>query len=130
MSTKNVKNTKKKTNHNNYKIEALEPRLMMDGDSDDNPTILQWMNEVEKCEDSYLLMNLSGNSFKNKEIDGLFVAKEDSLEQATYGSLLEIRADAKKWTIFSKPLAEQTQVASFCEIKKCIAFVRTNMYID
>ena len=47
MSTKNVKNTKKKTNHNNYKIEALEPRLMMDGDSDDNPTILQWMNEVE-----------------------------------------------------------------------------------
>ena len=111
MSKKNNKNNKKKNTRNNYKIEALEPRLMMDGDSDDNPTILQWMNEVEKFDDSYLLMNLSGNSFKNKEIDGLFVAKEDSLEQATYGSLLEIRADAKKWTIFSKPLAEQTQVA-------------------
>ena len=110
MSNKNVKNNKK-NRRNNYKIESLEPRLMMDGDSDDNPTILQWMNEVEKFDDSYLLMNLSGNSFKNKEIDGLFVAKEDSLEQATYGSLLEIRADAKKWTIFSKPLAEQTQVA-------------------
>ena len=104
------KKNNKKNRHNNYKIESLEPRLMMDGDSDDNPTILQWMNEVEKFDDSYLLMNLSGNSFKNKEIDGLIVAKEDSLEQATYGSLLEIRADAKKWTIFSKPLAEQTQV--------------------
>ena len=30
MSNKNVKNNKKKTNHNNYKIESLEPRLMMD----------------------------------------------------------------------------------------------------
>lgn len=61
MSKKNIKSNKKKNTRNNYKIEALEPRLMMDGDSDDNPTILQWMNEVEKCEDSYLLMNLSGN---------------------------------------------------------------------
>ena len=98
MSKKNNKKSIKKFNHNAYKIESLEPRVMMDADANDNPTILQWMNEVEKFDDSYLLMNLSGNSFKNKEIDGLFVAKEDSLEQATYGSLLEIRANAKKWT--------------------------------
>ena len=41
------KNNKKNSARKNYKIESLEPRLMMDGDSDDNPTILQWMNEVE-----------------------------------------------------------------------------------
>lgn len=78
---KNNKTNKKsvKNNRKNYKIEALEPRMLMDGDSDDNPTILQWMNEVEKFDDSYLLMNLSGNSFKNKEIDGLFVAKVGSV---------------------------------------------------
>ena len=30
MSKKNIKNNKKNTTRKNYKIEALEPRLMMD----------------------------------------------------------------------------------------------------
>ena len=37
MSKKNIKNNKKISNRKNYKIEALEPRLMMDADSDFNP---------------------------------------------------------------------------------------------
>lgn len=37
MSKKNIKNNKKNSNHKNFKIEALEPRLMMDADSDFNP---------------------------------------------------------------------------------------------
>ena len=38
MSKLNKKNGKN-NNQNNYKIEALEPRLMMDGD--------QWGNEIQ-----------------------------------------------------------------------------------
>ena len=30
MSKKNIKNNKKNSNRKNFKIEALEPRLMMD----------------------------------------------------------------------------------------------------
>ncbi|SHK55213.1 hypothetical protein SAMN05720470_101693 [Fibrobacter sp. UWOV1] len=30
MSKKNIKNNKKNSNRKNYKIESLEPRLMMD----------------------------------------------------------------------------------------------------
>ena len=37
MSKKNIKNNKKNSTRKNYKIEALEPRLMMDADSDFNP---------------------------------------------------------------------------------------------
>ncbi len=39
MSKKNIKSNKKKTSRGKYKIEALEPRLMMDGD--------QWGNEIQ-----------------------------------------------------------------------------------
>ena len=34
MSKKNIKNNKKKSTRKNYKIEALEPRLMMDASAD------------------------------------------------------------------------------------------------
>ena len=34
MSKKNIKNNKKKSTRNNYKIESLEPRLMMDATAD------------------------------------------------------------------------------------------------
>ena len=37
MSKKNIKNNKKKSTRKNYKIEALEPRLMMDADSSFDP---------------------------------------------------------------------------------------------
>lgn len=37
MSKKNIKNNKKNSTRKNYKIESLEPRLMMDADSDFNP---------------------------------------------------------------------------------------------
>ncbi len=39
MSKKNIKNNKKKNVRKNFKIEALEPRLLMDGD--------QWGNEIQ-----------------------------------------------------------------------------------
>ena len=37
MSKKNIKNNKKNSTRKNYKIEALEPRLMMDADSSFDP---------------------------------------------------------------------------------------------
>ena len=37
MSKKNIKNNKNKSNRKNFKIEALEPRLMMDADSNFDP---------------------------------------------------------------------------------------------
>lgn len=103
MSKKN-KSNKKKSTRGKYKIEALEPRLMMDGD----PTIKNWCDDIEKFSDEY---SFPSSSYKHEEIDGLFVAKEDSLEQATYGTLLEIRAKAETWQFFSKDLEDQMQEA-------------------
>ncbi len=89
--------------------------MLMDADSNENPSIQQWVEEINTFSDDY---SFPSSSYRNEEIEGLFVAKDENLEQATYSSLLEIRSETEKWTFFSKPLAEQMQVASFCEIKK------------
>ena len=77
-------------------------------DANPTPTIKNWCDDIENFSDEY---RWSSSSYRNEEIGGLFVAKEESLEQATYSSLLEIRSETEKWTFFSKPLAEQMQVA-------------------
>ena len=89
MSKKNNKKSIKKFNRNAYKIESLEPRLMMDG----NPagSEQQWLSEVNQYQDSYNdIMSESYRSL-NAKIDGLYVAKDDNVSPATYKSLLDLR---------------------------------------
>jgi hypothetical protein len=89
MSKKNNKSNKKKSVRGNYKIEAFEPRMMMDG----NPagSEQQWLSEVNQYQDSYNdIMSESYRSL-NAKIDGLYVAKDDNVSPATYKSLLDLR---------------------------------------
>ena len=89
MSKKNNKSNKKKSTRGNYKIEALEPRLMMDGDPTGSEQ--QWLSEVNQYKDSYNdIMSESYRSL-NAKIDGLYVAKDDNVSPATYKSLLNLR---------------------------------------
>ena len=89
MSKKNNKKSIKKFNRNAYKIESLEPRLMMDG----NPagSEQQWLSDVNEYQDSY--DDIMSESYRNlnAEIDGLYVAKDDNVSPATYESLLNLR---------------------------------------
>ena len=62
MSKKNIKNNKKNTTHKNYKIEALEPRLMMDanvGLDDFENQIDNVSTAVDNCVGSISDFNLS-----------------------------------------------------------------------
>ena len=84
MSKKNIKSNKKKNTRNNYKIEALEPRLMMDGDPTGSEQ--QWLSEVNQYKDSY--NDIMSESYRNlnAKIDGLYVAENDNVSPATYKS--------------------------------------------
>ena len=83
------KNNKKNSTRKSYKIESLEPRLMMDGDPAGSEQ--QWLSEVNQYQDSYNdIMSESYRSL-NAKIDGLYVAKDDNVSPATYKSLLDLR---------------------------------------
>lgn len=62
MSKKNNKGSKKKNNRKNYKIESLEPRLMMDA------TVNDWNDELNSL--NVGAYTIDSNSSK---IDGLLV---------------------------------------------------------
>ena len=84
MSKKNNKKSIKKFNRNAYKIESLEPRLMMDGKPAGSEQ--QWLSDVNEYQDSY--DDIMSESYRNlnAEIDGLYVAKDDNVSPATYKS--------------------------------------------
>ncbi len=123
MSKKNNKKSIKKFNRNAYKIESLEPRLMMDG----NPagSEQQWLSEVNQYQDSYNdIMSESYRSL-NAKIDGLYVAKDDNVSPATYKSLLDLRDNvggifaALAGTPFSEQMEEVVDSVK-SDLKSCI----------
>ena len=123
MSKKNNKSNKKKSVRGNYKIEALEPRLMMDGDPTGSEQ--QWLSEVNQYKDSYNdIMSESYRSL-NAKIDGLYVAKDDNVSPATYKSLLDLRDNvggifaALAGTPFSEQMEEVVDSVK-SDLKSCI----------
>ena len=74
------KNNKKSANKNrkNYKIESLEPRLMMDGE-ESSPMDKDWCEEVHSFDHLYDLMNAVG-ALKDNRIEGLYIARGESIE--------------------------------------------------
>ncbi|MDY6263115.1 MAG: calcium-binding protein [Fibrobacter sp.] len=95
MSKKNNKSNKKKSTRGKYKIEALEPRLMMDGE-ESSPMDKDWCEEVHSFDHLYNLMNAVG-ALKDNRIEGLYIARGESLEAASYKTLLDIRNDVSWW---------------------------------
>ena len=74
MSKKNNKKSIKKFNRNAYKIESLEPRLMMDADAND------WINEMQTVEQSFDSVDGSIVTNMDLDIEGLSRQPNKSLE--------------------------------------------------
>ena len=70
----------------------------MDGDSNTNPTIQEWIDEIETYVEDYdSIVGSCSAEQKNTVIDGLYVAENEDLEQADLGSLLRMHDLANPW---------------------------------
>ena len=71
MSKLNKKNKKsKKNNRKNYKIESLEPRLLMDAAHNAN----DWIDETEASNMNFGVYNISAS---NSKMDGVLLGDSD-----------------------------------------------------
>ena len=84
MSKLNKKNKKsKKNNRKNYKIESLEPRLLMDASHNAN----DWIEETEASNMNFGVYNISAN---NSKMDGLLVGDSDPNKEPEQLSLADV----------------------------------------
>ncbi len=82
MSIKKNKQALKQMNE--YKIEQLGPRLMMDASVDD------WHAEIDSINVSTSYSVNQFTAFENEPVEGLYQTTEDGLKQATIKDLLEL----------------------------------------
>uniref|UniRef100_UPI0025CD2C59 hypothetical protein n=1 Tax=uncultured Fibrobacter sp. TaxID=261512 RepID=UPI0025CD2C59 len=82
MSIKKNKQSLKQMNE--YKIEQLGPRLMMDASVDD------WHAEIGSINVSTSYSVNQFTAFENEPVEGLYQTTEDGLKQATIKDLLEL----------------------------------------
>lgn len=64
MSKKNIKNNKKNSTRKNYKIEALEPRLLMDA----APNANDWIKEADAANMNFGEYSISAGSMEMENI--------------------------------------------------------------
>ncbi|MCQ2100869.1 MAG: hypothetical protein MJZ10_11250 [Fibrobacter sp.] len=87
MSKKNNKGSKKKNNRNNYKIESLEPRLLMDATLADD-----WIEEADSSVNQFGDYNISASDSK---MEGLLVYEQGNNSEPEALALADVISGQK-----------------------------------
>ena len=108
MSKKNIKGDKKKNNRKNYKIESLEPRLLMDA----APNANDWIKEANAANMNFGEYSISAGSMEMENILIHDSSKTDDeptsliLTEVTGGSKINFKSEVKAVRDFVKGRVE------------------------